>query len=92
MDHAGGASSTGHQATDTSGSAAVRYQITDVERSVDFYTGRLGFRLEQRVAAAFASVTRGPLRLILSGPGGKQIQIEDPDGNPIGLHEAPAGA
>ena len=26
------------------------------------------------------------------GPVGKQIQIEDPDGNPIELHEAPAGA
>ena len=25
-----------------------------------------------------------------SGPGGKQIQLEDPDGNPIELHEAPA--
>jgi glyoxylase I family protein len=24
-----------------------------------------------------------------SGPGGSQIQIEDPDGNPIELHEAP---
>jgi predicted enzyme related to lactoylglutathione lyase len=24
------------------------------------------------------------------GPGGRQIQIEDPDGNPIELHEAPA--
>jgi glyoxylase I family protein len=23
------------------------------------------------------------------GPGGKQIQVEDPDGNPIELHEAP---
>jgi hypothetical protein len=23
------------------------------------------------------------------GPGGKQILIEDPDGNPIELHEAP---
>jgi catechol 2,3-dioxygenase-like lactoylglutathione lyase family enzyme len=23
------------------------------------------------------------------GPGGRQIQIEDPDGNPIELHEAP---
>jgi len=27
-----------------------------------------------------------------AGPGGKQIQIEDPDGNPIELHEAPATA
>jgi len=26
------------------------------------------------------------------GPGGKQIQIEDPDGNPIELHEAPRQA
>ena len=24
------------------------------------------------------------------GPGGKQVQITDPDGNPIELHEAPA--
>ena len=24
------------------------------------------------------------------GPGGKQIQLDDPDGNPIELHEAPA--
>jgi len=23
-----------------------------------------------------------------AGPGGKQIQLEDPDGNPIELHEA----
>ena len=26
------------------------------------------------------------------GPGGKQVQIEDPDGNPIELHEPPANA
>jgi glyoxylase I family protein len=26
------------------------------------------------------------------GPGGKQVQIEDPDGNPIELHEGGAGA
>lgn len=24
-----------------------------------------------------------------AGPGGKQIQVEDPDGNPVELHEAP---
>jgi glyoxylase I family protein len=27
---------------------------------------------------------------IESGPGGRQIQIEDPDGNPIELHQPPA--
>ena len=26
------------------------------------------------------------------GPGGKQIQVEDPDGNPIEFHEGGAGA
>jgi glyoxylase I family protein len=26
------------------------------------------------------------------GPGGKQVQIEDPDGNPVELHEAPRTA
>jgi glyoxylase I family protein len=119
--------------------AHVRYQVTDLERSVAFYTQRLGFTLETRVGGAFAAVLLGRLRLILggpgssgsrpmpdgrqqvpggwnriliyvddldvdierlkgqgvpfrnaveAGPGGKQIQIEDPDGNPIELHEA----
>ena len=27
---------------------------------------------------------------VRTGPGGKQVQITDPDGNPIELHEAPA--
>jgi predicted enzyme related to lactoylglutathione lyase len=26
------------------------------------------------------------------GPGGRQILLEDPEGNPIELHEAPRGA
>jgi catechol 2,3-dioxygenase-like lactoylglutathione lyase family enzyme len=26
-----------------------------------------------------------------AGPGGRQIQLDDPDGNPIELHEAPRG-
>ena len=125
------------------GAAVVRYQIKNVDRAVAFYTQNLGFRLEQKTAPVFASVSRGNLHLLLSGPGssgsrplpdgrlqepggwnrivlyvddltsqieklklagarvrnevevgpgGKQIQIEDPDGNPIELHEAPAGA
>ena len=28
---------------------------------------------------------------IEAGPGGRQVQLEDPDGNPIELHEAPKG-
>jgi catechol 2,3-dioxygenase-like lactoylglutathione lyase family enzyme len=118
----------------------VRYQITDVDRAIAFYTQRLGFALDMQAGSAFAAVSRGGLRLILSGPGssgarpmpdgrtqapggwnrivldvddlssviaslreagvpfrnavevgpgGSQIQIEDPDGNPIELHEPP---
>ena len=116
----------------------VRYQVKDVARSVEFYTQRLGFKLDHERRPAFAQVSIGALKLILSGPGasgsrplpdgrsqepggwnrvvlqvadlsariddlrgaglrfrndmevgpgGKQIQIEDPDGNPIELFE-----
>jgi catechol 2,3-dioxygenase-like lactoylglutathione lyase family enzyme len=114
--------------------------VLDVDRAIAFYTERLGFHLHQRAGAVFATISRGDLHLLLSGPGssgsrplpdgrrqepggwnrivlyvenidpmitalksggtrfrneievgpgGKQIQIEDPDGNPIELHEAP---
>ncbi|MBL8741830.1 MAG: VOC family protein [Myxococcales bacterium] len=49
--------------------AVARYQVADIERSLAFYTQRLGFSLEQRSGPVFASVTRGNLRLLLSGPG-----------------------
>lgn len=116
----------------------VRYQVKDVARSVAFYTSHLGFTLEHRQLPAFASVSLGDRRILLSGPrasgsrpmpngqrqesggwnrvvlrvtdlpafietlkqvglhfrnnmetgpGGKQIQVEDPDGNPIELFE-----
>jgi glyoxylase I family protein len=118
----------------------VRYQVRDVNRSIDFYT-RLGFKLDEKHPPAFAQVSIGGLKLILSGPGasgsrnmpdgqaqqpggwnrvilrvddlpariealkkeglrfrnemesgpgGKQVQLEDPDGNPLELFE-PAG-
>ena len=118
----------------------VRYLSTDIDRSIDFYTNVLDFHLARRISPVIATLTRGPLALLLSGPGssgarpmpdgreqhpggsnriliyvpdlnlhiqklvaagahfmnnvetgpgGKQIQIEDPDGNPIELHEAP---
>jgi glyoxylase I family protein len=44
------------------------------------------------LASSIASLqkARVPFRNeVESGPGGKQIMIEDPDGNPIELHEAP---
>ena len=119
----------------------VRYQVTDVQRSIAFYTQTLGFHLDLQNLPAFGQVSIGALKLILSGPGasgsrpmpdgrqqdpggwnrvvlhvrdlpariielknqgvrfrnemevgpgGKQIEVEDPDGNPIELFE-PAG-
>ncbi len=116
----------------------VRYQVKDVSRSVAFYVDHLGFKLDQQNLPAFAQVSVGNLKLILSGPGasgsrpmpdgrhqdpggwnrivlqvadlparidalkkaglrfrnemevgpgGKQVQLEDPDGNPIELFE-----
>ncbi len=120
---------------------AIRYLVRDVNRSVNFYTERLGFELNQDMRPAFASVARGSAELWLSGPkssaarpmpdgrkpgpggwnrlvlevedltvlvhdlrskglefrndivvgpGGKQVLLDDPDGNPIELFE-PAG-
>lgn len=116
----------------------VRYQVKDVNRSINFYTKQLGLKLDHKNLPAFAQVSIGNLKLILSGPGasgsrsmpdgrqqepggwnriilqvddlparlqalknaglnfrnemevgpgGKQIQLEDPDGNPIELFE-----
>jgi glyoxylase I family protein len=116
----------------------VRYQVKDVSRSVAFYTDQLGFELDMQHLPAFATVSFGDLKLLLSGPeasgsrplpdgrhqepggwnrvvlrvaglperidalkkagmhfrnemevgpAGKQIQLEDPDGNPLELFE-----
>ena len=121
--------------------AVVRYEVTDLDRSVGFYTQHLGFHLVKR-AGPVATVGRGALDLLLSdpkasgakpmpdgakqspggwnrivvyvddldasiaaierevhfrntiesGPGGRQILLDDPDGNPIELHEPPKQA
>ena len=118
----------------------VRYQVTDVARSAAFYSTHLGFKVVQQRLPAFATLSLGPLDLLLSGPGasgsrpmpmpdarrqepggwnrivlrvsdlaawverlkaadvrfrneiesgpaGSQIQVEDPDGNPVELFE-----
>lgn len=48
--------------------ASVRYLVDDVQTAVDFYTTHLGFTLNMNAAPAIAQVTRGPMRLLLSGP------------------------
>jgi len=42
--------------------------VDDVQTAVDFYTTHFGFTLRSSAAPAFADVTRGNLRLLLSGP------------------------
>lgn len=120
----------------------VRYMVDDVAAAIDFYTANLGFSVLSNAAPAFADVSRGNLRLLLSGPassagrpmpdgsqpvaggwnrihvlvddiaaeverlraagvsfrndivkgpGGQQILVEDPAGNPIELFQ-PASA
>ena len=46
---------------------SVRYMVDDVEKSIAFYTTLLGFTLISNAAPAFADVSRGDLRLLLSG-------------------------
>jgi catechol 2,3-dioxygenase-like lactoylglutathione lyase family enzyme len=46
----------------------VRYMVDDVDEAIAFYTKVLGFELISNAAPAFADVTRGHLRLLLSGP------------------------
>ena len=46
----------------------VRYMVSDVDQSINFYTGLLGFQLLTNASPAFADVKRGRLRLLLAGP------------------------
>ena len=48
--------------------AAVRYLVNDVDEAVTFYTGLLGFELEQQFGPAMAILRLGDLTLWLAGP------------------------
>ena len=48
--------------------ANVRYIVSDVGKSVAFYTEMLGFALDQQFGPAMAIVSRGDLTLWLAGP------------------------
>jgi catechol 2,3-dioxygenase-like lactoylglutathione lyase family enzyme len=49
---------------------SVRYIVHDVDAAIAFYCQHLGFREQMHPAPAFAMLTRGDLRLVLSAPGG----------------------
>lgn len=46
----------------------VRYMVDDVEDAIAFYTKFLDFDVLTSYGPAFADITRGNLRLLLSGP------------------------
>lgn len=54
--------------TDLTDMVSVRYLVDDVDAALDFYTTHLGFAVRSDASPAFADVTRGHLRLLLSGP------------------------
>lgn len=68
-----------------------RYLVDGVDAALPFYAA-LGFTLAERWGPAFAIVEREGLTLWLSGkgPGGRQVLVDDPSGNPIELFEARA--
>ena len=49
---------------------SVRYIVEDVDAAIAFYRDRLGFTEVMHPAPAFAMLSRGDLRLVLSSPGG----------------------
>jgi catechol 2,3-dioxygenase-like lactoylglutathione lyase family enzyme len=61
---------------------SVRYIVSDVDAAITFYRDNLGFAEVMHPAPAFAMLSRGDLRLLLSapgnGPGGGQAM---PDGS-----------
>ena len=59
----------------------VRYESTDVQRAADFYTTYFGFKLEHQQLPAFATVSLGGFKLLLSGPGASGSRPM-PDGRP----------
>src|SRR5579859_7919827 len=46
----------------------VRYIVNDVDAAIAFYCQHLGFREVMHPAPAFAMLSRGDLRLVLSAP------------------------
>jgi catechol 2,3-dioxygenase-like lactoylglutathione lyase family enzyme len=54
--------------TEPSEMVNVRYMVDDVDAAIEFYTTHLGFEVRTNARPAFADVTRGNLRLLLSGP------------------------
>ncbi len=48
--------------------ATIRYIVTDTDQAVTFYTELLGFEVVERWGPAFAILSKGDLKLWVSGP------------------------
>ena len=48
--------------------ACFRYIVNDVNAAIDFYTKRLGFKLEMHPAPPFAEISRGDMHIYLTEP------------------------
>jgi catechol 2,3-dioxygenase-like lactoylglutathione lyase family enzyme len=48
--------------------ACFRYIVDDVDASIEFYTKRLGFKLEMHPAPPFAEISRGDMHIYLTQP------------------------
>jgi len=66
----------------------VRYIVHDVDAAIAFYCQHLGFQTVMRPAPAFAMLSRGDLRLLLSAPspagGGSQSMADGTKPQPGG--------
>jgi catechol 2,3-dioxygenase-like lactoylglutathione lyase family enzyme len=75
-------------ATNEAAPVRVRYMVSDVPAATDFYTSRLGFKVDFSAGPTFAALSRGGLQLLLSpvkGPGGASQPM------PNGERPAPGG-
>lgn len=52
-------------------SVSIRYIVDDIDASIAFYSGHLGFQELMHPAPTFAMLVRGELRLVLSAPSGQ---------------------
>lgn len=54
----------------TAATVQVRYIVNDVDAAITFYCRHLGFHENMHPSPAFAMLSRGDLRLVLSAPSG----------------------
>jgi catechol 2,3-dioxygenase-like lactoylglutathione lyase family enzyme len=63
--------------------AVIRYLVNDVDASVAFYIGLLGFKLSEKWGPPFAMVKRGDLTLWLSGPDSSAARLLTDGSKPL---------